>query len=788
MCVAVLTACSTTSALEEGEQLFVGLKKIDFNGYESSMHQKITQDEVEAALATAPNGALFGSSYYRTPLPYGLWIWNAFSQSKTLFAKWAVKSFGKAPVLMNNVNPSLRSLVGKTVLNNNGYLHGNVTYDIEEGKPERTKTDSVLRPRTAKVQYHVNFGPLFMIDSVSYSNYPEDIYNRIVSTKSLISKGNPFSVSKLDEERTRIYKLLRNNGYYYYQPSYTSYLADTLQKSEKVHLQLHFADSLPEEVTRKWVIGKTSVQIRRQMTEAITDTMTRRFLSISFGGKKSPLRPRIILSDMKNIRSGDLFSQDAYQESLNALSSKGIFSSVDITFKPRMNADGTYMSVPDTIDAKNGESRAGAGVLDMFVNTVLDKPYDYTFQATAKGKSNGRLGPGLSVGLTKRNAFRGGELLSAEIGANYEFQIGGDVSFGNSYDFLGNISLQMPRMLVPSFIVSKRKRWYSNPSTLISLSAETIRRAGFFNRNVMSAEFSYVFQTSESSLNHFSPLIITYGRTTNISDAYLEKISKSAYSLVSAQNEMSVKMRYKYTYSSPKNYRNPIFWETTVSEAGNIVNLLSMAFDRKKWNDKERKLLGTPFAQFAKIETDFRKTWYLGEKSSFLLHFFGGIMFTYGNSSVAPFSEHYFIGGANDMRGFSMRSIGPGSLHFDDYDLAYLFHNGDVKAVLNLEYRPRLFGSLYGALFIDAGNIWAKTDKMFDEEEKEFVGKLGNAMKFDVGVDVGVGLRYDLDFFVLRLDWGFAIHNPYPTEKSGFFNMRDFSRMQCINFAIGYPF
>ena len=160
--VMIIYGCSTTSSLEDGDVLYTGLKATDYNNYEKNDHQSNVEEEVEAALATAPNGALFGSSYYRTPFPYGLWIWNAFSKKEGVVSKWLVNSFGKAPVLMSNVNPVLRAQVAKNVLQNNGYFNGDVTFDTFMGKPETTNNDTVKRPRTAKIQYHVNFGDLYM--------------------------------------------------------------------------------------------------------------------------------------------------------------------------------------------------------------------------------------------------------------------------------------------------------------------------------------------------------------------------------------------------------------------------------------------------------------------------------------------------------------------------------------------------------------------------------------------------------------------------------------------------
>lgn len=788
----ILSSCSTTSSLKNNEKLFIGLEKIEYTNYEPCAHQAETQEELEAALATQPNGSLFGSSYYRTPFPYGLWLWNAFSGHNGIFAKWVMNSFAKAPVLMSNVNPKLRASIAKTVLENNGYFQGYVKHSVIDGKPMTTKSDTIERPRTAKIKYEVNFGQLYTIDSMSYTNYPKEMLKFIDTDEKLINPGDPFSVAKLDNERQRIQKLLHNHGYYYYQASNSSYLADTLQTPGKVQLQLHLADSLPDDDMRKWVIGKVNVQIRETAREQLTDSTSFRYLTLRFKGQKPPVRPGVILADMK-MRPGDIFSQEAYQESLNNLISKGIFSTTEITFKPRRDAEGKTILVPDSVTSKNGEDRANAGVMDMTINTVLDKPYDLTFKIDASGKTNGRLGPGLSLGLAKRNTFRGGELFSASIGANYEFQTGGAVETGNSFDLSINTSLQTPRVLFRNLLFKrKRRRWFTTPATTFAISGEALRRASFFTRYVLAADMTYTMQPSASSVHSFSPINITYGHNTKQSEAYLNKIATSGYALMSSQDELTVKMRYRYIYSSPERYRNPIYWETTVTEAGNMLNGIYTLIGNK-WSKKRKELCYTPFSQFLKLETELTKKWTLSNNNTLVARAYGGVIWSYGNSDNAPFSEMLYISGSNDLRGFSMRSIGPGSYHNNDNNLAYIYHNGDVKAVMNLEYRAHIIGSLYGALFLDAGNVWSLSGKSSLNEDlykttEDATKATGNPKKLDLGIDVGAGLRYDMDYFVLRLDWGFAIHSPYDTGHPGFFNINKFKDAQCINFAIGYPF
>ena len=230
----------------------------------------------------------------------------------------------------------------------------------------------------------------------------------------------------------------------------------------------------------------------------------------------------------------------------------------------------------------------------------------------------------------------------------------------------------------------------------------------------------------------------------------------------------------------------------------------------RSFNEKGKKLFKTAYSQFLRLETDFTKTWSIGMASKLVGHLNAGIIWSYGNSVDAPFSELFYAGGANSIRAFSVRGIGPG--RFDDLDIKdrqfnYVFRNGDTKLIANLEYRMPLFGNLHGAVFLDAGNVWNLTVDTFSDEEisqaktKEAqedmleYNKMMDQSKFkaseffnDIALGTGIGLRYDLGFLVVRVDWGFALHCPYDTGTSGYFNIPRFRDAQTINFAIGYPF
>ena len=749
----LLAACSTTKKVPDGDQLYVGLTKINYQNYDRNDHFYTTRDEMEAALACAPNGALFGSSYYRTPFPYGLWVWNAFSESTGPIGKWIAKSFGKAPVLMSWVNPELRASVAQSVLKTHGYFRGNVSFEVITQR----------NPKKAKIGYTVDMGPLFTLDSISYVNFSPaaDSLLQAHMNEAKVKRGDAFDVSTLDAERKRVGNLFRNNGYYYYQPDYASYLADTLLVPEKVQLKFQLADSVPSRALRKWYIGNIDMQLRKQFFDSLENSIQLHRLTVHFKGKRSPVRPGVILRDLK-LRPNELFSYDKYIESANKISGNGLFSMVDFQFTPRDSSE-----TCDTLDLK--------------LNCLFDKPYDFYVETNYTGRTSGRMGPGLVVGFTKRNAFKGGEKLDINLKGSYEWQTGhtasGKADNIHSYEYGGDASLEFPVLLMPFL---KHRHFHSTPTTLLKASTSVINRAGYFKRHIVSGELSYTFQTSETSMHQFAPLTLEYEYMSSHSAKFDALLASTPYLQVSMRDQFIPKMRYSYIYTSPKNYRNPIWWQTTVSEAANILSL-GYVVAGQKWSENDKKMFKNPYAQYFKIETEFRKTWEVGRKSQLVGHIGIGAIWAYGNSTVAPWSEQFYVGGANSIRAFTIRSVGPGAYYPTAATTSYLDQTGDMKFLANLEYRPRLFGNLYGAVFLDAGNVWTLHNRS-DHPKGQF--KLKNMLQ-QMAVGTGVGLRYDLDFFVIRVDWGVGLHLPY---KSGFYNLPNFRDSHSLHFAIGMPF
>ncbi len=819
----LLSSCSTTQNIPDGDQLFVGLTKIAYERGDSGVPSGVAnknfftmQEEVEAALATAPNGALFGSSYFRTPFPYGLWIWNAFSGKEGKVAKWLTESFGKQPVLMSWVNPQLRAQVAQTVLRNYGYFHGAVDYAVITQR----------NPKKAKIGYNITTGPLLTIDSISYQGFPLEADSLIAATadQSLLHTGDAFTAAALDGERQRISTLFRNNGYYFYQPAYASYLADTVSVPGKAQLRLQLADGIAEEVRKKYYIGHITVNLQKTFMQELTDSLHRRTFTLRYRGKHSPVRPRVVMGAMR-LRSRQPYSYDLYLESANALNATGLFSMTDFQFIPRTSKDlsdidfirelqapADLLKLTSQLSARQTPLSLlqNEDTLDLVVNCVFDRPYDVYLETNFTNRTIGRMGPELKLGFTKRNAFRGGEKLDINLHGSYEWQTrssGGDM---NTYEYGADVSLEFPRLVAP-FMGSNQmrrrmermwargirpnpRRWRRVATTLAKVSSDIVRRPGYYKMHIVSGEWTYRWQPSATSRHEFSPLTLKYQYMNSHTADFDSIIISNPYLAATMSDYFIPQMRYTYVYASPTDMLNPIRWELTLSESGNLTSLAYVAAG-KKWSEKNKKLFKNPYAQYVKIETDFTKTWQLGLHSQLVGHLNAGLGICFGNSNDLPFSERFYVGGANSVRAFPLRSIGPGRFEGDfkgNRQISYLLQNGDVKFQANLEYRQRLFGNLHGAVFLDAGNVWLRKDidlgvkeisDLFDDSKFRF----GDFFK-QMAVGTGVGLRYDLDFLILRLDWGVGLHVPFETTKSGFYNIDRFSRYQTLHFAIGYPF
>ena len=760
------TACSTTRNLPEGEVLYTGIKDIHINRNDQSPIGEKALAEVEAAISIAPNNSFFGSTKKRIPFPFGLWIYNSFKRYEKGLGKWIFKKLAAEPVLLSTVNPDTRVKVASNLLHDYGYFNGNVTYQV----------DSTKNPRAIKLTYHVNMGQPYYLDSIRYQGFSPRADSMIQATykERIIKPGDHFDVTKLNEERQRLVDLFRNNGYYYYRTDFITFLADTLMHPGYVNLKILPKASVPQEALRTYYIGNTSVYLTGYNGEQPTDSMQTRNFTVHYAGDKPGLRYGVLRKRFL-YRSGEQYSQIKQNYTQEALARLGVFKFSEFRYIPRMNDS----IVTDTLDVR--------------VNATFDLPYDSELELNVTTKSTKQTGPGAIFNLSKKNFQRMGASLNLELKGSYEWQtsstVDGESSVMNSYELGAALSLEFPRLVLPW--VRNRVDPFRFPShTNFKVYAEQVNRARYFKMLSFGGTVSYSFQPKRSMKHTVTPLHLAFN-TLQHRTARFDSIANANPMLFHSLDDQFIpSVTYTLTYDDTyKKKKNRIWWENSVTSAGNVTSLIYAAFGQK-FSQKDKKLLGTPFAQFLKFTSEFRHLYTFSEKHQLASRIMGGVIWSYGNKTIAPYSEQFYVGGANSIRAFTIRSIGPGRFHpASSSSYSYVDETGDIKLEANLEYRFRIFsnflgGNLNGAAFLDAGNVW-----LLRKDEARPNAEFSLNHFFDsIALGTGVGIRYDFSFLVLRLDWGIALHVPYDTGKSGYYNIPRFKDGMGLHFAIGYPF
>lgn len=717
------------------------------------------KEEVNAALAYAPNNSLLGSSSIRTPLPTGLWIYNATVNKTNRFSKWMFNNFAATPIYISTVNPETRALVAQNTLRNYGYFNGTVTYQI---LPQKNN-------RKAKINYNVNPHNLYRLDSIAYLHFPpvaDSLLKRTYKQRNLIS-GQPFSVINLDAERTRIYNLLRNTGYYYYKTDYIIYRADTIQKHGFVQLQVQPLTGMPDKANRQYHLGNTTITVYNNDDFQLTDTLqlqNHKYLYHADKKGKSPLRFSAIHRNLF-YRKGSLYRQDLMNFILERLSDMDVFSTININY--------TEADTTTTNDTLNIE-----------ITGILDKPYDGEFTTKITSKSNGQVGPGLSFSLGKRNAFRGAERLELELHGSYEWQTATNVHNGNSiinsYEYGASLSLDYPRFIFPGAKHFNRK---AHTGTQFILDATWMNRANYFGMVSLGAKVVYTYQARQTTKHEITAFSLDYDHLLHTTATFDSIMDANRALYISMRDQLVPSISYRFTYSSPRKAHNPRTLILEAKESGNILSALYAA-GGQSFKEKDKKLFNVPFAQFVKLQAEYRQEFRLTPKTSIATRAGTGAIFCYGNSTAAPYSDLFSVGGANSIRAFSVRGVGPGHYVPGASKYSYIDCMGDFKIELNAELRFPMFSLLSGAIFLDAGNVW-----LMDPDQDRPGGTFNlSRIGQDLALGTGFGIRCDLDFLILRFDIGVGIHAPYDTGRSGYYNMVKFKDSLGYHFAIGYPF
>lgn len=708
------------------------------------------QTEVDAIVASAPNGSLFGSSSVLNPLKLGLRIYNRYYDSKSKFGKWMLKTFAKEPVLISTVAPQTRVKVATTQLHNFGYFRGRVDYRIVPTK----------NPHKAKVAYDVHTGPLFLIDSLKYGRFGSQADSLLRKTRRerYLKKGAAFSSANLVAERQRIERLFRDNGYYYFNTQNVAYQADTINHPLYVTMRVNPDTLTTPGVMTPWKVGNIHITLYDNESDVIDNVRTFRRLEYAYHGKKAPLSPMLWLRAIDH-RPGKLYRVSDQESTMEKLASMGILSQINVDYLP-------------------ASFNEGCDTMDMYVTARMDKLYESAFEVNVTFKSNQLAGPGVSYELAKKNAFGAGEKVSWKIFGSYEFNVSGGVGAKvNSFEIGTELALTFPR-----FLGMKRRHQRFPATTKFAASVDWRNRAGYFNMLQFGLGMRYNWHKNPLRQHELTVFDLSYNRLFSTTETFKEVVLKNPGLLMSMQEQFVPSVSYTYTHSTTSP-RSPLWMQFHAKEAGNIFNALYSAVPGYSWNEKGKTIFRSPFAQFVKLTAEVHKTWALSQRFSLATRFYAGGIFTFGNCNAAPYADLFYVGGANSVRGFPARSIGPGGYRSSERRYAYIDQMGDFKLEANLELRARLVGDLHGAVFVDAGNVWLMHDDPLRPN-----GQLTWANLKRVALGTGLGVRYDLSFLVVRLDLGIGLHAPYDTERTGFYNLQNFTDGLALHLAIGYPF
>ena len=432
-------------------------------------------------------------------------------------------------------------------------------------------------------------------------------------------------------------------------------------------------------------------------------------------------------------------------------------------------------------------SLRGSVTLDVGIDARFDYPLEAALETDVTSKSNSFLGPGIAFKVSNNNLFRGGEVLSVALNGSYEWQTGNKRSGGrssqlNSYELGLNATLNVPRLLVPQSML-RRQRYPG--STSFQLGADLMNRPDFFRLVAFSGSMGYNFQTSPYSRHALTLFKLTYNKLLHTTEEFDRTMDENPAIAMSFRNQFVPSIGYTYTfdrtYGAAGNRR--LVWQNSFTSAGNLLAGVLRAFGEKQ----PQELFGNRFSQFVKEVSELKFYHRIGRRNNWLAaRLLIGVGYAYGNSEVMPYSEQFYIGGANSIRAFTIRSIGPGSYRPPAGDRnGYLDQTGDFKLEANVEYRFAILGKLGGAVFLDAGNVWLlKKDPKRPGAELKWKGLLD-----EIALGTGFGLRYDISYLVIRADLGIGLHTPCPDpDKRGYYNLSSFRDGLGFHLAIGYPF
>ncbi len=754
-----IAGCSTTKYVPKGERL---LAKVEIK----NLTRDVSRDDLKSYLRQQENLSILG--FWK----FHLGIYNLSGQNDEKgFNKW-LRRIGEAPVIYDS------TLVERSVeqmgvfLKNRGYFLAEVTDTVTYPTRKKAKVSYIIHPG---VRYHLND---------VYYRIEDDSLRDIVlkdTTSSQMRRGRGFTTDMHNLERDRITEKLKNMGYYGFSKEYIYFIADSSRGNYSINDTLVLirpsqssgvAD--PDDYHRRYVIRDVQFQVGEDPQElAFIDESTnyrvdtiyyQGFTIVSEGSMR--FRPEV-LTNSNYINPGELYKAELVERTKLLLSNLRLFKYINIQFKELENI----------VDAD------GRKLLDCIIHVVPGKYQSYAVEIEGIN-SSGNLGAAGNFKYQHKNLFNGAEFftLSTRMSRQNQFVLRkGNAEQFNTMELGGEASIVLPKFLLPVKIEKFRQKY--NPRTTIAFAYNYQRRPDY-TRTIANARMGYSWRSSRFVTHSLYPIDFNLVNIPNV-DSTFKKSIEDTFLEYSYEDHLILNMNYTLLYNQQVLGQNRDFWyvKYNLESAGNLIDLMAPVWSKPS-KEGFYELFGIRYAQYVKSDIDIRYHQRLNRVSSLTYRFFGGIGIPYGNLNVLPFEKRYFSGGANSVRAWPVRGLGPGS--FKEENLSYYNQTADIKLEFNAEYRFKLFWVLEGAFFIDAGNIWGI---------RPGVSLPGGSFKLDefykqFAIGTGFGTRFDFKYFIFRIDTGLKLHDPSAERgKRWIPGSRPYTWDDvAFNFAIGYPF
>lgn len=757
------SACSSTKHVPQGELLLDDVKINVLDG-----KNELGQADLINYLRQQPNHKVLGG------LKLQLAVYNISGRdSSKWFNRW-VRRVGSAPVIYDHTLTLASAKQLRTALSNKGYLHSYI------------EVDTICRPEKKKIRvnYNVTLGPRHYVDSIGF-NIPDSTLSRLIladSAQLRVKPGVPFDRTTLDEDRQGITNRLRNQGYYAFNKEYITYTADTAENSQQVKLTMNL---MPPYKNKKFDFYNNHapfyfrnitfvtnynplVQHENQQYSA-ADTV--RYKNITILYDEHYLRPRVI-DVCCFLEPGKQYSNTAIDKTYQAFSRLGIVKFVNIEVVPVGEIDGKTW-------------------LDAYV--LLTKSRSQTVSLSLEGtNSEGDLGFGVGAGYQHRNIGRGSEILNAKFRMSYE-SLSGDFSglINDNYsEYAGELGITFPKFVCPFLKKSFKQKILA--STELSAQFNYQERPEY-TRIIAGIGWKYHWSKRQSRTRHtFNLIDLNYVYLPKSRTDFLDSITNPLLRY-SYENHFIMRTGYSFYHTNkrqPSTIGGPFFqpnvytFRAAVESAGNLLYGISKMVRQTKSGAGSYEIFGINYSQYAKLDADYSITHNFNPRSSLAFHAGAGVAIPYGNSTVLPFEKRFYAGGANSVRGWGVRTLGPGSYDGLNSMNSFIYQCGDIRLDINLEYRTKLFWVLELGAFIDAGNIWTIRD---------YEDQPGGVFRFDefykqIALSYGLGLRLDFTYFLLRFDLGMKAYNPATNQVRWPLLSPRLQRDSAFHFSVGYPF